>query len=213
MVGGVDRYGRGSPGVAERHTLMGRRQKAGGPVDGPSGGKTPGIGQHDETGQIPILGAQAVGDPGTHAGVPVAGESRIHLKRGRGVIGTLGHHGPNHAEVVGALRQMRQKIAHPEPTLAPSSKFKWTLHQGPGLSEEGVDLSLPGHGLAIQPGQLGLVVEGVHVTGAPRGIDVQDPLGGTRKMGGTGPESGPGVASPNFLLEQAGQSDGAQTAA
>ena len=82
-------------------------------VDGRQEGRTPELRtddgqagtQHDEAGQVLILGAEAVGEPGAHgrpAGQLVAG---VHHEQRGLVIGPVGVHGADDAAVVDAMRR------------------------------------------------------------------------------------------------------------
>src|SRR5690606_25447567 len=72
------------------------------PVFGPAGGHA--FGAHgDVAGQVFIFRAQAVGDPGAKAGAVQAAVARVHETQGGLMVGHIGLHGADDAEVIGKL--------------------------------------------------------------------------------------------------------------
>ena len=70
---------------------------------------------HDEARQVPVLGAQAVEQPGPEAGPREDGLPRVHLERGRRVAIAVRHHRADHAKVVDRGRGVGQELAHLDP--------------------------------------------------------------------------------------------------
>ena len=161
----------------EGDALVVRGQESRGPVDGSTGRQSAGIGQHHEGWQILILGAEAVAQPGAHAGEPVEREAAVHLEGRRSVVVALGEHRVDEAQVVGTAGEVRQQVADPGPALSPLPERIDALHQFPGLPEEPEILAASLQFGAVQPIQFRLVVEGVEVAHAAAAEDLHDALG------------------------------------
>ena len=115
---------------------------------------------HDEAGQILVLGAEAVGQPRAHG--RTAGElvAAVHHEQRRLVIGTLGEHGADDAEVVGMASPSLAKISLISmPLLSVLAERERRLEQIAGLA---LGLEVPaGQRLAVELVEHRLGVEGV----------------------------------------------------
>ena len=120
-------------------------------------------------GQVPVLAAQAVGDPGTQAGMPLAQESGVHLQQSRAVGEAVGVGAAKHGHVIDAFGLMREDFRNLDPRLSP-------LPEGEGRSHEPTEAVFAelqervrvhgGHGLPVPLGQFRLRVPQVHLAGA-----------------------------------------------
>ena len=145
--------------VADGRALIGARQKAGMPVPGPAvviGGL-----DFDITGQILILGPQAVEDPGPHAGQGEVERAGVELEQGRPMVHSLAHHGANHAQLVGVGSHLSKEIADRNAALTVAAEGEGRLHQSAQILGRELERQLEGDGLAVIRLQPGLGVEGV----------------------------------------------------
>ena len=146
--------------------------------------------QDEERGQVPILAAQAVAGPGSHAGT--TGELRAGLEERdrRIVVDRLGVHAPDEAELVHDARHVRDELAGPEPRLAVSFEAKLRCRQGQRrLLRRHAREPLPtshavGQLLAMEFFQHGLVVEELQLRRRPTLEEVDHPLRTRRQVGG-----------------------------
>src|SRR5581483_12144704 len=88
----------------------------------------------------------------------------------------LGHHRVEERNVIDAAGEVRQQVADPQPALAAATEDERTLHEAARLAEEGVDLTLAGQLLAVMPGEIRLVVEGIDVAHPAGAEDLDDAL-------------------------------------
>src|SRR5262249_35051300 len=127
---------------------------------------------------------------------------------------TLGLHRVDEGHVVNACRQVRQQVADPASAVSPLMKSKRAFHQVARLTEEGVELSFAGQGLAMMFDEVGLVVERVNMTYAACTEDLNRSFGLGGKM--AGPRSvrrffrRSRFGSKRFILQQPGERDAAQ---
>ena len=99
----------------ELGSLMRRRHEAGTPDAVATGGLAIAVEHDDETGQIPVLGAQAVIDPRPQtrpAGQDAAG---VHLADPTHMVQGIGRTRANHAQVVRTFTDMRIPVRHRQP--------------------------------------------------------------------------------------------------
>ena len=87
----------------------------------------------DKAGQVIALLAESVRGPRPHAGPPLQAGPAMKKVVCRGVLGELGRHRTHDAEVVGVLRDMWEKIAHPGTALP-------ALFEGPRRFEDLADI-------------------------------------------------------------------------
>ncbi len=73
---------------------------------------------HDEAGKVLVLGAQSVEDPRAHARAGLARIAAVHEHERRLVIGDVGVHRADHADLVDHLRGVREQIADLDAALA-----------------------------------------------------------------------------------------------
>ena len=64
--------------------------------------------EHNEAWQVRVFGAEAVGDPGSHAGPIGLVGSDVHHQQSRNVLGDVRVHRSEDAQFVGVLRHMRE---------------------------------------------------------------------------------------------------------
>ena len=69
--------------------------------------------------QIPVLAAQAVSDPGTQAGMPLAQEPGVHLQQSRTVGEAVGIGAAEHGHFVDAFGLVREEFRNLDPRLSP----------------------------------------------------------------------------------------------
>ncbi len=88
----------------------------------------------DEAGQVLVVAAQAVGHPRTHARPNLPGFAAVHQQQRRLVIGHVGVHRANDADVVDAAGGVREQVAHLDTGLAVSLKLERRGEGGAGLA-------------------------------------------------------------------------------
>ena len=69
--------------------------------------------QGDKTGQVFVHRAEAVGDPGTHAGTRRGGNAAVHLEEGGRMVRHIGLHAADEAELVRVRGDLREQLADP----------------------------------------------------------------------------------------------------
>ena len=154
----------------------------------------------DEGGQVLIFRAQAVSQPSAQAGPVGLNRPRVHHQQPGHVLGQVGVHGVDDAEVVDGLGHVGKELADPAAGLAVALKLEGRLHQALGLAQ-GLDVHCR-RALAVVFLQQRLVVESVHVGDAAVHQQVDHPLGSGGKVRGLGNQ---GVAEPRFRgLQTAG---------
>jgi hypothetical protein len=95
------------------------------------------------------------------------------------MIGDVGVHRANHADVVDAVPHVREDLADFDPALAPLPKRERRLERGARAT---LGLQVQRHRLAVHPRQFGLGVERVDLRGPAIQEDVDDPLGPGLKL-------------------------------
>ena len=199
--------------VADGSPLIGARQKAGMPVPGPAvvvGGL-----DFNVTGQVLVLGSQAVKDPGTHAGQGEVERSGVELEQGRPMVHALAHHGANHAELVGVGSHLSKEIADRNAALTVAAEGEGRLHESAQILGSELERQLEGDGFAVVLLQPGLGVEGVDLGRAAVHEHEDDPLGPGAEVGKLGSERvvrrGAGQQAA-VLRQQSLQSQGSESA-
>ena len=94
----------------ELGALVAGGHEAGAPVGRTRNGAPSMIHHHYIAWQIPVLATQAVGDPGTQAGMPLAQESGVHLQQSRTVGKAVGIGAAEHGHFVDAFGLMREEF-------------------------------------------------------------------------------------------------------
>ena len=115
---GLKFFGRGPPAhighrFLTRHhpgALMRPRQEITGP-DLPPGIRALGC-NHHEGRQVAVLGAQAIADPGSDAGAGEGERSGVDAQGGLVMIGVVGGHRPDHAQVIHTPGHVGKETAH-----------------------------------------------------------------------------------------------------
>ena len=120
------------PFGAERRTLIKRRHPAARPVANAVDGQAARIGQHDISGQVLILGAQAICRPRPDAGPAGNDHAGVHHPQGLFVIAVLGEHRANDGDFVGMTAHVRQRLGERQPRLALADEAKRALEQVAG---------------------------------------------------------------------------------
>src|SRR5262249_39956552 len=115
--GGAGEVSDGLGAAAEEGALEGGGEGTGAGAIEAGGGERAGI-EDDETGQLLVLGAEAVGDPGAHAGAALLAVAGVEKVVGVGVLGEVGGDGTDDGEVVDALGDVREEIADGDAALA-----------------------------------------------------------------------------------------------
>lgn len=123
------------------------------------------------------------------------------------MIGDIGVHGADDAEVVGAGGDVGEDVGDFEAALAVALELVGRPHEGAGLAF-GAEV-FARHGLAMEAVEFGFGVESVDLGGAAVGEDVDDVFGFAAELGGVGDErvGGSGVSG----VEKAVGGDGAET--
>ena len=103
---------------AALHALVDGRQEAGAERILAAVGLRAAGDQHDEAGQVLVLGAQAVGDPRAHRRAARPRRAGEDQQLGRGVVELVGVHRVDEAQLVGHLGQVRHGVGKPEARLA-----------------------------------------------------------------------------------------------
>ena len=129
----------------------------------------------DETGQVLVLGAQAVGESRHPCWAATAARRRSSSAASMLVVGRVGHHRADHAEVVDVLGRPGEDLADLDPALAVLLEPKRRRRARPRLALRG---QVPlGQRLALVLLQERLGVEGVDLRRPTVQIDVDDMLG------------------------------------
>ncbi len=87
----------------------------------------------DEAGQVLVVAAQAVGHPRTHARPDLPGLAAVHEQQRRLVIGHVGVHGADDADVVDAASRVREQVADLDADFAVPLKAEGRGEGGAGL--------------------------------------------------------------------------------
>ena len=156
----LDRLGR----VADRRALEGRWQERRTPILLPA--VPEGRLDRDESGQVPILGSEAVQHPRPDAGTREVERAGMQLQHRAAMVHGVADHRAHHAEVVSARAHMREQTADRGSALAVRLEFERRSHQAADFVRwrEG-DLALDRQRLAFVQLQARLGVEGVQVRG------------------------------------------------
>src|SRR6266576_4107483 len=107
VAGGIAKVGDGILQVLDERSLIGAGQETRGPEL--SALEDRGGTDDHEAGQVLVLSAQSIGEPGTHAWPGEGLLAGAHLQSGPGVVDVIGHHRTNNADVVNAGSRARQE--------------------------------------------------------------------------------------------------------
>ena len=136
----------------------------------------------DEAGQVLILRAQAVGDPRAHAGPGLPPLAAVHQHQRRLMIGHVGVHRADDAEVVGVRTGgSGEQLADLQTALPVPAKLERRAHGGAGLAL-GAEVGARQR-LSVVLRQQGLGVERVDVRRAAVHEQVDDLLGPGGELG------------------------------
>ena len=134
--------------------LVGAGEERGAPVLGRHDRIAAGT-HRDEAGQVLVLRAQAVGDPGPHAGALQAAVAAVHQHQRRLMIGHVGVHRADDAQVVDVLLgRAGEQLAHLDAALAVFLNLKGEPRAAPVLRS--VRRFGPGRGLPWYFASIGL---------------------------------------------------------
>ena len=99
--------------------------------------------QHDVAGQVLVVAAETVGEPGAHRRPAHLDVPGVHHEHRRLVIRDVGVHRSNDADVIRATADVREELTHLQPALAVAREREGRLHERAGLA-------LGGHRIARQ---------------------------------------------------------------
>ena len=180
-----------------------------------------GGGEDDEAGEVLGFGAEAVEQPGAHAGSALDDGAGVHEGVGGVVIDLLRLHGADDTEFVGLLGDVREEVADFDAGLA---VFLEVGEGAAGFEDLALELGELlafgegfGEGLFVECLEFGFPVEGLELGGAAGHAEEDDALGFDGEVGGLEGavpvvgfgESGGGVG---WLLEH-GEGDAAEAVA
>ncbi len=114
----------------------------------------------DESGQVLVLRAQAVGDPRSHAGANQPRLAAVHQQQRGFVVGHVGMHRADDADVVDVFGRASKQFAHLDAALPMLLKLVGRGERGARLSLGG---QIEGQLLSVPLGQFWLGVERVDV--------------------------------------------------
>ncbi len=121
-------------------------------------------GECDKAGEVLVIGAEAVADPGAHARADEIGAAGVEEEGGGTMRNTFGVHAFNDAEVIHVLGHMWEELRGPEARLAALFEIPERFHDAHGSAFAGL-----GHGAGVievegDPvvlDELGFVIEGI----------------------------------------------------
>ena len=146
MPGGLARFRIGSGPVQQRHALVSAWAGSRCPTaDRRRAAARAGL-QHDEAGQVVRLAADAVGEPGAHAGPAEAAGAGVDEQLGRAVVEDVGRHALDDAHVVDDRGQVRQQLAELGAALAVAGELARGAQQLGVPLDEGEPLVLDERG-------------------------------------------------------------------
>src|SRR5262249_48773230 len=144
-----------------------RRQPAVLPLRGPAAGVTIRIAEHDERGQVLVLGPKGVADPSTQRWPAREDLARVDAAHGLRMIIVLAEHRTDHAPVVGHLAHVGKQLREVHAGLAMAAEAVAAGHQ-PILVAAGLKaLDLAGMSLTVAALKLGLGIEEIDLAGTP----------------------------------------------
>ena len=94
--------------------------------------------------QILVFTAETIGNPGAHRRTALEVQYRcVQEVIGIRVLRKIGHHGPNHCQIVGTTSDVRKKLTNRKTALAIAFEFPGALQNGAYIVElRGVNLEL-----------------------------------------------------------------------
>ncbi len=129
----------------------------------------------DEAGEVLVFRAQAVGDPGAHAGAGDLLIAAVHEHQRRLMIGDFGPHRSNDAQVVGTLAEPGKQVADLDSAFAVALVFPRRRKRPAGLSF-GWQIAA-GHRLAGVLFKHGFGVESIDLRGSSIEENMHDAFG------------------------------------
>lgn len=170
--------------------------------------------EDDESGEVLVVSAETVGEPGAHGwSSNDVGAGVHHDERGL-VVGDLSEYGADDTDVVDALADVGKELADFDAALAVLFEFEGGLHERASFAL--VAEVATGHGLTVVLGEHWLGVEAVDVGEATVHEEEDDVLGsgfevgilehpGTRGGGGDGGVAGERLGLGEGLADHAGE--------
>ena len=155
--------------------MDGRQESVAEDIDPPQ--RDPAAPQHHESGQVPVLTAQAVADPGAQGGKPGEGRPAVKIEVGLSVGHELGGHGADHRQLVGNAADVGKEIADGDSAASVALELP-RAGEDVAVQVEHGPFSLERHGLARLLVEAGLGIEGIDLGQASRQVtkdDVLDP--------------------------------------
>lgn len=158
----------GRTGGPERRALKRGREEAGRPVARAIFGQTQGIVKHDVSGKILIDGTEAVNGPRPECGITHEESAAVDFVQRIIVVGVIGPHGVDQADVVSHLRSVRQRVRHPHARLTVPREFVLPPHNHTDVARVGVAdvFDVAGVRLAVVTIEHRFGIEEIHLTGA-----------------------------------------------
>ena len=167
------------------HALVHRRQEPAAPGGFSGIGVLAARGKDDEPGEVGVLGAQSVRDPGPQAGPSEPGGAGLHEQLGRGVVELVGMHRFEESELVGYPGEVGQVVGYPGTALAVLLEFALAAQHLRHPADESEFFPFQQGlrtGLPVQLFQFGLVVEEFQLRRGTGHVQVDDRFGSCRKM-------------------------------
>ena len=127
------RIGGGLHAIGDEGALVDGRQEAIAPQRRSDGGRHVGT-EHDVAGQVLVLGAQPVSQPGTHGRAARLIGAGVHHQAGRLVIRDIGVDRADPADVVGDFAEVRPEFADVHAALPVLLELERRLHQFAGAA-------------------------------------------------------------------------------
>ena len=160
------------------------------------------LGQHHVGRKIRVVRAQRKAEPGAQAGHGHGGRAGVHGQRGLKMLDDVGVQRPQHAQLVGDVRQIGKELAQHQTRLPAGAELKRRAEQ-----EAAAKLT------AMIRRELGLGIEGVDVRESARQKDEDQPIGPRRKMARPGRQrpaaiGGRSQRQPRVQARAAGQQSG-----
>jgi hypothetical protein len=197
------------------HALVARGHEAGAPVARSVDDRVLVVLHHDERGQVAVLGADAVVDPGAQRRFTREDRAGVHLADAGGVIDAVGLARTDDREVVGARGDVRDPVGEPLSGLSVLLPFALRAEErGLGFAHRGDDRAeAVGQALAGQFVQQRLRIEEVHLRRTAFHEEEDDALGAWLDLTDAGLEGRAGGGNDDLLGEQVAEGHGAQAEA
>ena len=171
------------PVAAQHGALVDGGHVARAPVLGAADGAAGRVEHHHEPRQVLVDRAEPVVHPAAERGRPAEQLAAVHHQHGAAVDGALGVHALDERDVVDAGGQVGEQVADPRAALAVLPEVPLGTDDAALVAVAAAALGLHLDGLAVEPVELGLVVEGVDMARAAVHEQEDDALGLARQQG------------------------------